>query len=107
MRAGEMLVRRSRVALLPMVLRRLGTGLTADPQHLDGGHRRLLDPRCVGPRERVLNVLEHRSGILRKRIFVLLFSTATMPGMISSCEMTGKARTCRVSRLLPRGHDLD
>src|SRR5437016_12000911 len=64
---GEVLVRRCRVALLPMMQRRPGTGLAADPQHLDGGHRRLLDPRRLRARERVLNILEDGSDILRKR----------------------------------------
>src|SRR5215472_8909602 len=66
-RAGEVLVRRCRVALFPMMQRRPGAGLAADPQHLDSGHRRLLDPRRLGPHERILNVLKHRSDILRKR----------------------------------------
>src|SRR6266478_879691 len=64
---GEMLMRRRDITLFPMMQRRPGTGLAADPQHLDGGHRRLLDPRRLGPHERVLNILEDGSDILRKR----------------------------------------
>src|SRR6516225_7219909 len=66
-RPGEMLVRRCRVALFPMMQGCPSAGLAADPQHFHSGHRGLLNPRCLGPHERVLNVLEDGSDILRKR----------------------------------------
>src|SRR5271168_3326317 len=66
-RPGKVLVRWCCVALLPMMQGRPSAGFAADPEHLDGGHRGLLDPRRLGLHQRVLNVLEDGSDILRKR----------------------------------------
>src|SRR5262245_51242532 len=72
MGAAKMFVRRRSVALLPMMQRGPGTGLAADPQHLDLVERRTFDPRCVGADQRVLDVLKDGADVLRQRHGVLL-----------------------------------
>src|SRR5207248_3025824 len=67
MRAGEVLVRRRGIALLPVVQRGPGAGLAADPQDLELVLRRPLDPGRVRAHQRVLDVLKHRANVLRQR----------------------------------------
>src|SRR5947208_1529328 len=67
MRAGEVLVRRRGIALLPMVQRGPGAGLAADPQDLELVLRRPLDPGRVRAHQRVLDVLKHGANVLRQR----------------------------------------
>src|SRR5262249_9584978 len=67
MGAGEVLVRRCDIALLPMMQGSPGASFAPDPQHLDGGHWGLLDPLRLRAHERVRNILEDGSDVLGKR----------------------------------------
>src|SRR5215471_1010972 len=67
MGAGEVLVRRCDIALLPMMQGSPGASFAPDPQDLDGGHWGLLDPWRLRAHERVLNILEDGSDVLGKR----------------------------------------